>query len=219
MMKPFTLPALSIVMLSSCATLTDSPKYQLSNGHYDFRQQGNKYTKVFVEVTDDSVKIYPSNGETISIIPSKDEFFRTKNFDLDVTTIGFRYRPATQNLPRQLNANFNGNLYFGYRIDRFQIDFLETPAGIKKIHRHRAFTIGAFGGMGSTFVSPWTTNNQTTDEYDGFILSRGFAAMAGINNLTVGVALGWDYLTDRDQDVWIYQNKPWLGLMIGLNIN
>lgn len=218
-MKSSVTPVLIVVILSSCATLTDSPKYQLSNGYYDFRQQGNRFTKVFVEVTDDSVKIYPSNGQTITIIPSKDEFFRTKSFDLDVTTIGFRYRPATKNLPRQLNANFNGNLYIGYRVDRFQIDFMETPAGIKKLHHHRAFTIGAFGGMGSTFISPWTTNNQVTDEYDGFILSRGLAAMAGINNLTVGVALGWDYLTDRDKEVWIYQNKPWLGLMIGLNIN
>ncbi|MFN3840039.1 MAG: hypothetical protein ACK4RF_04960 [Cyclobacteriaceae bacterium] len=69
------------------------------------------------------------------------------------------------------------------------------------------------------FISPWTTNNQITDEYDGFILSRGLSAMAGINNLTVGVAIGWDYLTDRDKVVWIYQNKPWVGLMIGLNIN
>ncbi|MFN3840040.1 MAG: hypothetical protein ACK4RF_04965 [Cyclobacteriaceae bacterium] len=87
---------------------------------------------MFVEVTDDSVKIYPHNGEYITIIPSKDEFFRTKSFDLDVTTIGFRYRPASQNLPRQLNTNFNGNLYIGYRVDRFQIDFMDTPAGIKK---------------------------------------------------------------------------------------
>jgi hypothetical protein len=212
--------ALGLAFLAaSCATITNSPKYQLNNGYYDFRQQGNRYKKVFVEVTDDSVKIYPSNGESITILPSSDEFFRTRTFDLDVTTIGFRYRPATQNLPRQLNSTFNGNLYMGYRVDQFQIDFMETPAGIKKLNRHMAFTMGVFGGMGSTFVSPWTTNNQVTDEYDGFILSRGIAAMAGINNLTVGVALGWDYLTDRDKAVWIYQNKPWLGLMIGLNIN
>lgn len=43
--------------------------------------------------------------------------------------------------------------------------------------------------------------------------------MIGVNNLTVGVGVGWDYLTDRDKAIWIYQNKPWIGVTIGLNIN
>lgn len=207
-------------LLCSCASLTDSPKYQLSNGYYEFRQSKSRYTKVFVEVTDDSVRIHSINRKTtLSILPSEDEFFRIKTFDVDVTTVGFRYRPAMKNLPHQLNTSFNGNLYLGYRIDRFQIDFKETPAGVKKINRHSALTLGVFGGIGSTFVSPWTTNHQQNDEYDGFILTRGAAAMIGINNLTVGAALGWDYLTDRDKNIWIYQNKPWLGLIVGLNIN
>lgn len=42
--------------------------------------------------------------------------------------------------------------------------------------------------------------------------------MVGINNLTVGLGVGWDYVTDRDKDVWIYQNKAWYGLILGLNL-
>lgn len=34
-----------------------------------------------------------------------------------------------------------------------------------------------------------------------------------------GVGVGWDYLTDRDKGIWIYQNKPWYGLTVGLNLN
>ena len=69
------------------------------------------------------------------------------------------------------------------------------------------------------FVSPWTTNYKTTDEYNAFILSRGFAAMVGFNNLTVGLGIGWDYITDRDKDIWIYQNQAWYGLTLSLNLN
>ncbi len=207
-------------LITSCASVTDSPKYQLANGYYEFRQRPSPYRKAFVEVLDDSVRIHPVNGGgPFGVLPSEDEYFRQKSFDVDVITVLFRYRPATKTLPAQLNTNFNGNLYLGYRVDQFQIDFQQTPAGIKKVNRHQAFSVGGFAGFGSTFVSPWTTNNQITDEYDGIVLTHGFAGMIGVNALTVGVAVGWDYLTGRDKHVWIYQAKPWLGLTLGLNIN
>lgn len=84
---------------------------------------------------------------------------------------------------------------------------------------HRGITAGIFAGIGSTAVTPWTTSNLITDEYNGFIVSRGLAVMIGVNELTVGIGVGWDYLTDRDKDIWIYQNKPWYGLTVGLNLN
>jgi hypothetical protein len=68
-------------------------------------------------------------------------------------------------------------------------------------------------------MTPWTTNQGMTDEYNGFILSRGIALMIGVNNLTVGAGIGWDYLTDRDKDIWIYQNKAWYGLTFSLHLN
>ncbi len=208
------------LFFQSCASLRDSPKYQLNDGYYEFRQSDTNFKRVYVDTQDDSVAIYSLQGEpTVTVIPSSDEFFRIRTFDADIITIGFKYRPAVSSLPRQVNANFNGNIYLGYRIDRFQVDYEQTPAGLQKSYHHRAITMGAFGGFGATAVNPWTTNNQVTDEYDGVVITRGLAVMAGLNNLTVGVGLGWDYLTDRDKSVWVYQNKPWLGLTIGLNIN
>src|SRR6185436_17899807 len=107
----------------------------------------------------------------------------------------------------------------GYRLDRFRVRTIETPAGRRKKIQHKAVTIGAFGGLGSTSISPWTTNQATTDEYNGLVLCRGIALMFGINSLTVGIGVGKDYLTDRDKDIWIYQNKPWYGLTLSVNIN
>jgi hypothetical protein len=219
-MKYLVILFVAALIFQSCASLRDAPKYELDDGYYAFRQGDTRMKKVFVEAGEDTVTLYPPNGGTsISIKPTQDEYFIKKSLDVDFTTIGFKIRPETANLPRQVNANFNGNIYFGYRLDRFQFHFTETPAGVKKSFHHRAVTVGVFGGFGATSVNPWTTNYVINDEYDGFVITRGVAAMIGLNTLTVGVGLGWDNLTGRDKDVWIYQNKPWLGLSIGLNIN
>jgi hypothetical protein len=211
------LPAL----LSACSSIKDSPKYQLNDGIYDFRQLPDAYKKAYVYVTDDTVRIFLKEKPKESVMPDRlrDQFFLKRSFDVDVMTIPFKFRPAIASMPRQLTTDFNGNIFIGYRVDRFRISYTETPVGWRQNNKHRALSMGAFGGLGSTAITPWTTNNQIADEYSGFILSRGLAAMIGINNLTVGIGIGWDYLTDRDKGVWIYQNKPWYGLTVGLNLN
>jgi len=179
-------------------------------------------TKVYVDVDDDSVRILPLKQSTPPkdfIKPAPGYTFLRRSFDIDVMTVPFKFRPAVENLPRQLNVDFNGSLFLGYRLDQYKPHYNETPAGIEKKVRHLAITAGIFGGLGTSSITPWTTNYGTTDEYNGFILNRGISLMGGVNNLTVGVGVGWDYLTDRDKEIWIYQNKPWYGLTLSLNLN
>jgi hypothetical protein len=208
-------------LLTACGTIRDSPKYQLGDDVYDYRQKGTRYQKAIVYVEEDTIKIFSTDKPYASIIPApaEDQFFLKRSFDIDVMTVAFKYRPGTATLPRQLNTDFNGNAFIGYRLDRFRIRVKDTPAGVKKSYAHRGITLGAFGGIGSSSITPWTTNNQTTEEYNAFILSRGLAVMVGVNSLTVGAGVGWDYVTDRDKDIWIYQNRPWYGLTVGLNLN
>jgi hypothetical protein len=190
----------------------------LRDGHYKLVEKGSKPKKVFVQTAEDSLVIYKDNKIHENPLLENSKLIR-ESFDVDVITVLFKYRPSTENLPRQLTTDFNGNLYAGYRVDRFIKYAEQTPAGIRNSVKHRAFTIGLFGGIGSTSVTPWTTNNKTTDEYSGVVISRGVAFMAGVNHLTVGFGIGWDSLTDRDKGIWIYQNKPWYGLTLGLSIN
>jgi len=206
---------LSILFLWSCSSL---PKYQLKDDYYNFHQPGKKPTKVFVRVNEDTVKI-TGLDDSLIVAKEQDEYFVKRSFDLDAMTVLFKYRPSAYNLPRQLNTSFNGNVYLGYRIDRFWLDYKKNPGGVTKELKHKALTLGAFGGLGTAAINPSTTNYRTTDEYDGLVLTRGFAIMVGLNSLTVGLGVGWDNLTDRDKDIWIYQNRPWYGLTLGLNIN
>jgi hypothetical protein len=212
---------LGTLIVASCGALRNSPKYQLSDDVYEYRQKGNKYQKAWAYVNGDSVRILSYKNPAQVIVPEArtDQFFLKRSFDVDVMTVGFKYRPSIADLPRQLNTDFNGNVYLGYRLDRFRMSHKDTPFGRKTDFGHRGITAGVFGGIGSTAITPWTTNNLTTDEYNGFILSRGLAVMLGVKDLTVGLGVGWDYVTDRDKDIWIYQNKPWYGLTVGLNLN
>ena len=68
-------------------------------------------------------------------------------------------------------------------------------------------------------MNPSVTNNQITTEYDGLVSSKGLAGIIGINNFTIGLALGYDNLLDANKKKWIYQGKPWIGLAFGLNLN
>jgi hypothetical protein len=212
--------AVIVIYFSSCSATQKVPENELGDGRYAFKQPGTPSEKIYLKIIEDSLIITgEESNERIIPIAGKEQIFYKTSLDVDVMTILFKYRPSVAGFPRQLNTNFNGNIFMGYRQDRYDLKLKRSRSGTKKELYHFGYTVGAFAGIGSTFVSSWTTNYQTTDEYDGFILIRGLSAMLAVNNITVGAAIGWDYLTDRDKNIWIYQNKPWLGLTLSLNLN
>lgn len=211
------LPVL-ILFATSCSSMISFKAHELQNATYRFKQKGRPWQKVDVVVGQDSLRLTSATGDAISLKPGTKVHFQKYSVDPDVMVVPFKYRPASVNLPRQLNTDFNGNLFVGFRADRFTLRTRKGRTGIRKKLYHSAVAVGGFAGIGSTFISPWTTNNMQPDEYEGFILSRGISALVALNSLTAGIGVGWDYLTDRDKAIWIYQNKPWLGLTLGLNL-
>ncbi len=216
---------LAAVSLWSCATLKETARYEFIDDEYWYRQRPNKYQKVYVDadLEKDSIKIYPVSPEfeddLPEVIENADQYFIMRDLHLNILTIPFKFRPSTAGFPSQLNSNINGELFLGYRIDKFRRHYKNTPAGIKDEMLHWGVSAGIFGGLGSSVIAPWTTSYQTMDEYNGFILSRGVGVLGSVNRLNVGFALGWDYLTDRDKSIWIHQNKIWYGLALGLTLN
>jgi len=203
----------------SCSSL--KAKYGLTNGSYDFKQPGEAYRKVeLFNDSNDSIRVFEQSKPATYNIKSP-LYFRQQTLDVDALIVPFKFRPGSSYLPRQLTTDFNGNIYVGYRVDRFKLTYSKTPLGdLQKQVKHVGFGGGIFGGLGSTAVTPWTTTDPLfQDEYNGLVLSHGLALLMGVKNLTFGVGVGWDFLTDRDKDIWIYQNKPWYGLTVGLNVN
>ena len=225
-----------VALVSSCGVLKNSPKYQLANGYYKSKSFSAKASKVYIDNETDTIYVYNYNKVTrvvdtsfkaTLIFPHKtstpvnnSRSFRQASFDVDFVTMPFKYRPTQPGFPQQFNTNLNGAVYFGLRNDVYQIKYKESP--LKKFDRqttHYGFSFGLFTGVGGTAINPWVTNNVVGYEYDGVAWSKGFGAIIGINNFTIGLALGFDDLLDENKTYWIYQQKPWLGLAFGLNLN
>ncbi len=227
MMKLCAIFLASIFVLCSCASLQNIAKYELANGKYKMVIEGKKFD-CYVENNDDSIMIYNLTTKIATSLPQKMEAylpikqrFVKPSLDIDVLTALFKIRPHASNiLPAQLNTNFNGNVYIGHRTDIYQIHYKKNPLDVyQRQINHFGFSGGFFVGLGSTAMTPSTTNNGISTEYDGIVLQKGMAGIFEINKLTLGLSVGFDNLLDKNKSSWIYQNKPWFGLMLGLNLN
>jgi len=234
-MKAFAiwLPVILVVMIG--CSIKERPKYQLTDGYYKSLTFKNQSKKVYIDNKEDTIFIYTMNKETglVDTISGrhsfpqlssrsqiKSSYYRQASFDIDFLTIPFKYRGPQADIPRQFNTNLNGAVYVGYRDDIYQLSFQENP--LKKYQRqthHYGISYGFFTGLGGTAMNQFVTQNQISSEYDGVVWSKGLAGIIGVNNFTIGLALGFDNLLDKNKKFWIYQHKPWLGLAFGLNLN
>lgn len=222
--------------ISSCNIFQKMRKNELEDGFY-IQKSGGVTQKVYVDNDETDIKVYdvrimdrqwwvdtthPINTYGNEITAGSMTIFKQVSFDLDFLTIPLKFRPAHSDVPAQLNANLNGALFAGYRIDRYYLSSAKTPLGLNSSERsvnHFAVSFGAFSGLGNTAITPTTTANMVVPEYDGIVWSSGIAGIVAVNNVTVGLAIGFDQLLDKNKKLWIYQNKPWLGLSFGLNLN
>ncbi len=139
--------------------------------------------------------------------------------DIDILTIPFKIRPSVKGFPTQLNPNFSAALYLGKRIDRYNIQRrMEYNKPVLNV-KAAGFGFGIFTGPGTVTMNPFVTRNAINFEYDGFVMSGGFAGIYDAKRFNLGLAVGMDYLVDKNRKEWIYQNKPWIGILFGLNLN
>ncbi|MFD2037417.1 hypothetical protein ACFSKL_21650 [Belliella marina] len=225
------------VFLNSCIASKETVKFEIEDGFYNSRVFGQK-EKVYLDNEVDSIYIFPIvrkgvffEMDTLEnkalIYPQKlsdkkypDSHFTARGFDVDVITIPFKYRFPVGNQPQQLSTNLNASVYAGYRTDYYSLKYRRNKFGqLERGTKHYGLSFGAFSGFGSSPITPWFTNDQITEEYDGLVWSNGIAVSIGIDYLNLGIALGWDRLLDQNSNLWVYQRKPWLGLIIGININ
>jgi len=166
--------------------------------------------------------VVPATGQRRAL-PSAEftrlTFYR-KEFDVDIFTIPFKIRSARAGVPAQLNSNFNAALYLGRRIDFFHIDQRPVlPTVTHRVVRSRGFGYGIFLGLGSSPINEFVTRGKTSLEYEGVVLDAGLAAIYDARIFNVGLAVGFDHLIDSNRVNWIYQQRPWVGVLFGLNLN
>lgn len=221
-----------LILLPGCSSIQIA--HEIDDGNYkvlsDFTLKNNsvklkRNQVLYIEDYTDSVIAYiPGDLDTmpVSIVLLKHAPLKLKKVsqDIDLFVVPFKIRPSQKGFPSQLNANFNTSLYLGFRKDYYKIfsatNFKNSTR--RKIYRN-GFGTGCFVGLSNVQMNPWVTQNQINYEYDGFAMSYGISAIYGVQKFTAGIALGYDYLTDKNKNLWIYQNRPWVGVLIGLNLN
>ena len=219
-----------------CGVTGNSSKFAFGDGYYRTRLNGKKNKKYYVTTGTDSIKVYPAhiNSHIADTINSITVFFpqhiqpvnfvkkkfSSSSFDLDVITVLFKYRPPVTDYPAQLNTNFNGALYAGFRKDTYTLSYSNTPLHVanRKIV-HRGFSLGAFAGLGAARIDEFVTLHRIDYEYDGVIFTPGVATELDLNKINFVILSGMDFLTDRNSHVWVNDKKLWIGIGIGLNLN
>lgn len=219
--------------VSGCSIIEKSSQHDLDNGFYSMRSSGDSPMKVYIN-TDSGyfdvhrtengaaqhkhiIRINPESTDSCGAIPFR---LYKRSLDIDITTILMKYRFATPGLPAQLNTDFNGALYFGWRHDWYNFSQHRDPLGKYRVSKiNRGFDFGLLGGLTSVQMSPFTTGGIGQREYNAPALQCGFAFFAESNAASFGLAVGYDYLLGSERNIWIYRNKPWLGFVVGLALN
>lgn len=232
-MKSIGLLLIAITLITSCVPTQQNPKYLFSDGVYKMKG-GTKRGSPYLRVEDTEILIYNSNADgtfdTISdaVISLTDTAhvagrvynFSKSSFDFDLISIPLKFRMPASGIPAQLNATINGGLYAGRRTDYYRLSRRRNPLGIDNTTvQHYGLSFGLFTGIGSAAMNPTVTANQIESEYDAVVIPFGATVLVGYNNLTFGLAAGFDHMLNKHRQYWIYNRKPWVGLTVGLNLN
>jgi hypothetical protein len=194
-----------------------------------------KKENIYANAVGDSIIVYPVTRERKLLKPDISKFhgidfssvkpgsflfnstFVKTSVDMDLSTVLVKFRPSSADVSPQLNSNLNGLFYAGFRKD-----FYKLKTNVSQINelntfiRHTGFDFGLFAGLGITPVNPTTTITRTIQEYDGIVFQKGIAVFATFETMSVGLALGFDNLIGHDKSIWIYNQKPWIGLVLGI---
>jgi|GEM_PF-564573 len=226
-----------LVMLTGCTSIKKNALEDLPEGKYTVSAKSDRSflsTKQLLQKdTIRTIELYHEDSlyflvpdamikGTIQLKPDHHQpmILYQSGFDFDVFTTPFKFRPATTMLPQQLNTNFNGSFYLGYRTDRYSIKRRSLPDGLSRDYFTKTgIGIGGFVGVGTAFVNPISMRNNIDYEYDAVAIDYGVAVLLGLKNFSTGISVGFDFLTDRNRKQWVYQHKPWVGIFIGLNLN
>lgn len=213
----------NLALIAGCRTVQDTtlpPDYYRIRRASDY---GLPTKPVYVQGQNDSLQFWQSNQNTPVVISlDKADQLRFYRFeaDVDVFTLPFKIRPARAGVPPQLNSNFNAALYLGRRIDfyRYRTEQI-SPMLARRRLLSQGIGYGFFTGIGSSLINSTVTRGRVTDEYEGVIVDAGVALIYDARVFNVGLAVGFDHLLDRNKRDWIYHQRPWFGVLFGLNLN
>lgn len=120
-------------------------------------------------------------------------------------------------LPGTAETGFNPAVAYGYQYRRMRYSTYKNAFG------NNTSSIGLTGGvfLGASAVALKSSTTRGEDiaiDRNAPAASLGLFGLVGFDKINVGLAVGIDHaFRDRSED-WLYQNKPWVGFLIGLDL-
>lgn len=206
-------------LIQSCGSLSSLNSGDLT-GSWKIKQQ-----KVYL-IDSSDINIYFADTNLILPISATEnkithpQKLHKQSFDLDVVYIPVKLRFQQDTIPTQISSNLNAQIYLGLRWDFSNLSYQKLMSNRWLLQKkHFAISTGLVFGVGGTSISYYNTKNKYSGQYDGIVLTSGVSTILAYKNLTFGGSLCIDQLTNQHKNVWIYQKKPYFGLVVGLNIN
>ena len=232
----FLVFGLVFLLSASCVSLGKLTRHDFDSDFYKLKVQVTSPSRVYAEVIEDSIIVYPvtsegrkefpnttsSMGTRVSRIKTDNYFYRScfikNSVDVDLTSIIFKSRHSLDDVPNQFSADLDISIYMCLRKDFYKIVSPVHPLHEEKsLIRQIGFDLGFFAGIGSSPVNPTVTNNKVNQEYDAMIFQKGIAGFISINKMSIGLAVGFDNLLDKNKSLWIYNQKSYLCLIISVS--
>lgn len=85
---------------------------------------------------------------------------------------------------------------------------------------HYYATLGPFVGITSASINSDTVTDPLllSSEQSNVAFAYGVCAVLGRNNFGFSISLGFDVSIGKNSSLWIYQNKPWLGIGVSTSL-
>lgn len=146
-------------------------------------------------------------------------YYQLTGFDVDLFTVPFKYRFAQRSRAGELSTSANVGVYTGIRYDLGRYRNIYYRRERRSDVESFSFGVGTVLSIDPVTVNEFNTDGRFRGEYDAVGLSYGVATIVGYKALTAGLTVSFENLADRNNHLWVYRQKPWLGVLIGINLN
>lgn len=133
-------------------------------------------------------------------------------------SIPFKLRPkANDSIPYQLSTSANAGFAVGWEFThKVYGNIYDGSAFLKSRTRQFSFAPAVFIGPTTVGLKNENTNNRVGKDRTVMGLNAGGMLVFGIDKFNIGLATGCDIGLGSPSKNWIYQGKPWFGLVVGI---
>jgi hypothetical protein len=144
--------------------------------------------------------------------------YMTVSSVLQAISIPMKIRFKQDNFPPQINTSFNAGITYGFQFIQYKLRNEYYPNLTTTFLENKiSFSIAGFGGLTPVTLTSSNTNNSIKVSEDVVGIDYGLVGVVSFNRLNFGLSLGCDTPLNKDGKNWIYNTKPWIGIVVGVD--